>query len=266
MTVEIPAATESSCSIGHSPARNTAPVIWRLGTTATPLAETLPVTEAVHIAVLSLAGRRFGANAIPPVFSGRGMDGSPLRGREQHRHKHVLVGSDDGLTIGLIALWAPMGLTGQEREVVARLHLRHRRGHIPLEPTDTHPAFATAQTWRTLTPYLPFNHLKPSGRNSIEGQIRRELVEFRGMPNPESIRCIPQSVGSYVLQRGKGHKRGEPPPCPYDLQITFADPVTGPIALGRHAHFSLGVLVPVRSRTLTRVPGEDQCLKPERFR
>ena len=244
MSVEAETAMDSSCSIGHGPARNTAPVMWRLGTTATPLAETLPVTEAVHTAVLSLAGRRFGANAIPPVFSGRGVDGSPLRGSEQHRHKHVLVGSNDGLTITQIALWAPMGLTRQEREVVSKLHLRRPRGHTLLEPTDTHPAFATAQTWRTLTPYLPFNHLKSSGRNSIEGQIRRELVEFRGMPNPESIRCIPRPVGSYVLQRGKGHKRGEPPRCPYGLQITFADPVVGPIVLGRHAHFSLGVLVP----------------------
>jgi CRISPR-associated protein Csb2 len=227
--------------------RDPAPVLWRLAAAAAapPLGEALRIAESIHVAVLALAGRRFGADAIPPVLSGRGEGGAPLRGPRQHLHKHILVGSSDGGSrIEMIAVWAPLGLTAEEREVVSRLHLRHRGGHIPLERTERHPAFARARTWRTLTPYLPFNHVKPRGRSSVEGQVRRELVEFRGLPNPESVRCMSRIAGGAHLQRSRGRGRGEPPPRPHELRITFAEPLSGPMALGRHAHFSLGVLVP----------------------
>ncbi len=240
----------TSCSAATSSAgalRDPAPVLWRLAAAAAapPLGEALRIAESIHIAVLALAGRRFGADAIPSVLSGRGEGGAPLRGPKQHLHKHVLVGSSDGGSrIELIAVWAPLGLTAEEREVVSRLYLRHRGGHIPLERTERHPAFTRARIWRTLTPYLPFNHVKPRGHNSVEGQVRRELVEFRGLPNPESVHCVPRIAGGAHLQRSRGHGRGEPPPRPHDLWITFAEPLSGPITLGRHAHFSLGVLVP----------------------
>ena len=105
----------TSCSAATSSAgalRDPAPVLWRLAACrGAPLGEALRIAESIHIAVLALAGRRFGADAIPSVLSGRGEDGAAAR-PQQHLHKHVLVGSSDGGSrIELIAVWPPLGLT-----------------------------------------------------------------------------------------------------------------------------------------------------------
>jgi hypothetical protein len=217
------------------------PVMWSVDAGAPPLEMALPFAEAAHTAILSLAGRRFGAHAIPPVLSGRGADGRPLRERRQHAHKHVLVGSSDGVSITHLAVWAPGGFTAEERDIVTSIRLFHARRAVELCPCDSHPAFARSAVWRSMTPYLPFNFIKPRGRNSVEGQVRRELVEFRGFPDPVAVVAAPRTRDGFRLLRRGG---GDPPPFPHDLRIEFAEPVTGPIALGRHAHFSLGVLVP----------------------
>lgn len=209
-----------------------------------PVTEALPVAEAVHTGVLSLAGRHFGADAIPSVISGRAADGRPLTGTGQHGHKHVLVGSEDGHRIDRVVLWAPQSFSNEERASVASLRLRYRGRSIPLRPGDdgrTHPAFSTATAWRTLTPYMPFNFVKPRGRNSVEGQVTRELVDFRGFPAPAAIWVRPWTGADVVTRRQRGPTRSKP----FGLELRFAEPVRGPIALGGLAHFALGLLVPV---------------------
>lgn len=224
----------------HADGRDASPVLWRLH--GPPIREALQIAQAAHTAILSLAGRHFGTDAIPSVLSGRAMDGSPLRGAAQHGHKHLLCGSADGERITHLAVWAPSGLTGEEREVILGVHLRHRRRHLPLAVTRSHPAFAMAAKWRTSVPYLPFNHVKVRGPNSVEGQVRRELVAFRGLPSPQSVSCDARSADGFALHRRDDDRRR---PTPFQIELTFGTPIVGPIALGRHAHFSLGVLVPV---------------------
>lgn len=226
---------------------DTAPLAWRLpATSAVALTDALPVAEAVHTAVLSLAGRHFGADAIPPALSGRSGDGRPLTGAAQHGHKHVLVGSDDGRRIDRLFLWAPGGLTAEERASVATLRLRYRRRSVALAPgcdEESLSGFATATRWRSLTPYLPFNFVKLRGRNSVEGQVMRELVEFRGFRPPSAVTVAPWLGSTFVLRRCGRTDRAKTDAA-YDVRIAFDTPATGPIALGALAHFALGCMVP----------------------
>lgn len=220
------------------------PVIWALRAARPPLRDALVVAEAAHVGVLSLAGRQFGRDAIPAVLSGRDAYGQPLRGVRQHSHKHIVVGTGDGEAIDRMAVWAPGGFSLAELAVLRRLRLRYRGRWVPLEPAGDHPAFATASRWRTLTPYLPYNHVKARGRNSVEGQILREVVEFRGFPEPVEISVRARRRGSFRLERRKPGRTGQPAPLPHDVILTFDRPIRGPITLGRDAHFSMGAFVP----------------------
>lgn len=226
--------------------RDAAPVVWRVDARhAIPLGESLTVAEALHVAILSLAGRHFGTHGIPSVLSGRGADGRPLSGSGQHLHKHVLVGAERAGVIRRLAIWAPGGLTGEEREVIAAARLRWAGRFVTLtaDPDGEPPAFAAARSWLSFTPYLPFNHVKPRGRNSVEGQVRRELVEFRELGEPATVTVRPWTRGWFRLRRADGRQAG-PRPSPLEVRITFAEPVAGPLVLGRHAHFSLGLMTP----------------------
>lgn len=227
--------------------RDPSPVVWALDTRRPlPISDTLAVTEAAHRAVLALAGRHFGADAIPSALSGRDSGGRPLCGADQHAHKHVLIGSADASSITHLAVWAPGGMTAVERRVVAGIRLPYAGRFVVLTPMSAVAlcGFAAARVWRSLTPYVPFNHLKQRGRNSLEGQIRRELVEFRRFAEPESVSSIPWKRGAFRLGRNRDTSRTESPACPFELCLTFAEPVTGPVVLGRHAHYSLGLMVP----------------------
>lgn len=238
--------TRSEAPRSSEDERDARPVVKRVEPRhAIGLHESLAIAECLHVAILSVAGRRFGTDAIPSVLSGRGADGRPLSTPEQHLHKHILVGADDTALITRLAIWAPGGFTRAEREVVTGARLRWRGRFVTLasEHDGEHPAFATARSWQSFTPYLPFNHVKSRGRNSVEGQIRRELVEFRALGEPATVTARPWARGRFGLSRA-GRWRGGPPPTPLEVRITFAEPVPGPIALGRHAHFSLGLMLP----------------------
>jgi CRISPR-associated protein Csb2 len=236
----------SKGSRGGEDERDAAPVVWRVEARhAIPSGESLAVAESLHVAILSLAGRYFGVHAIPSVLSGRGADGRPLRGPDQHGHKHVFVGADGAGEISRLAIWAPGGFTREEREVVAGARLRWAGRFVALtvDPGGDHPAFVTARSWLSLTPYLPFNHVKSRGRSSVEGQVRRELVEFRKRGDPATVTVQPWTRGWFRLRRADG-RQGGPPPSPLEVRVTFAEPVAGPLVLGRHAHFSLGLMIP----------------------
>lgn len=106
-------------------------------------------------------------------------------------------------------------------------------------------------TWASLTPYVPPRHHlrggKPRPPETIDNQVRRELG-LRGVPGAENVRIEevrpPEWVAVHVPRREAadrsfiGDRRG------YWLELTFDQPVAGPLRLGHSASFGLGLFAP----------------------
>ncbi len=107
---------------------------------------------------------------------------------------------------------------------------------------------AGACKWHSSTAFVPPRFLKRSGRNTLEGQVTAEL-EIRGFSAPRSIRCVdPHESDDLVYRRRhfirrRGGRTHQPPPvdCGYVVELEFAEPVCGPIAIGYASHFGLGL-------------------------
>jgi len=103
--------------------------------------------------------------------------------------------------------------------------------------------------WRSLTPFVPPRHLKTRGRNSLPGQINAELAS-RGLPDMLSCQIFDPHTDD-AARRARHFKRvrgqGAPPPqdVGFVLDLEFAAPVRGPIALGYGSHYGLGTFVAV---------------------
>jgi CRISPR-associated protein Csb2 len=123
-------------------------------------------------------------------------------------------------------------------------------------------AFASSREWLSLTPFVPTRHLKTrkSGEpkrdehgvaiGSPEHDLRR-LLETAGLPAPESAVETPYlQLGNRRLrwlqfQRERKHGEGlRAGTRGYGFRLRFANPVTGPIAVGYGAHFGLGLFIP----------------------
>ena len=99
-----------------------------------------------------------------------------------------------------------------------------------------------AQTWISLTPFVPPRFVKKRGRNTLEGQVLADL-QSRGLPPAEKVEVLPNesiAMRHFVRVRRRG---GSPPPVDagYALRLTWNEPVTGPIALGYASHYGLGL-------------------------
>jgi CRISPR-associated protein Csb2 len=134
---------------------------------------------------------------------------------------------------------------------------------VPLDSAVPPPSgFDSAQkhrVWRSMTPYVPPRHAfdsrgKPKKGESPMEQLARE-AEHRGF-HVASVRPLNAQNGvasegspsesTWVKVHGQTKqsnasnlsKRG------YRFQLTFPEPVSGPIALGHSSHFGLGLFVP----------------------
>jgi CRISPR-associated protein Csb2 len=127
---------------------------------------------------------------------------------------------------------------------------------------ETAPLFQITTRWRSLTPFVPTRHPKQyrDGREKIDADgwhigsschdLRRLIIQS-GKPSPARIEAVDfVEVNGRKLrwlqfqrhrQRGEGLHAGA---FGYGFQLTFAEPVRGPLALGYGAHFGLGLFVP----------------------
>lgn len=121
--------------------------------------------------------------------------------------------------------------------------------------------------WISVTPFVAPRYLKPRGENSLEGQITAELAS-RGWPAPLTITVLNpvQERRNVRLVGGnepvtevrladqpaqwlnfrhfvRSRRNGLSPPVDfgYALELRFAEPIRGPIALGFGCHFGLGL-------------------------
>jgi len=255
--------------VGHS----RLPTVARFALASAVLAR---ITRAVSVAerVRQALLARFPAGSAPPVLSGRGADGQPLTG---HQHIFILCepnGPRDAITN--VTLYAQGGFDASVRRAIESLqkvwgHGGHDLQMVLLGFGDVTTfgdcaLFGPATVWRSLTPFVPTRHPKThrDGRpkldangwwiGSPEHDLRR-LVAEAGLPLPTKLEPMAViSIGSRHLrpvefQSQRYHGEGRRAQAAgVAFQLTFAEPVRGPLAFGYGAHFGLGLFVPVPSR------------------
>jgi len=209
------------------------------------LADAIVVAEAFHRRLLGVAGARFGRTAIPPRLSGREAGGGRLR--NDHRHAHILAGSEDGTTVSHLMVWARDGFTSSEAAAIGAVTLPALSGAaIELRQSQGHPSLGTSLRWRTVTPFLPVRHPKHRRgelRHGVADQVRAELAA-RGLPVPSAIR-LPERDWSAFRTVRTTRDGSRPGLGAHAVELEFDHPVSGPLALGANAHFSMGLFVPV---------------------
>jgi CRISPR-associated protein Csb2 len=210
-----------------------------------------------------------------PIFVGRDAEGQIALG---HSHAwflpsdddadglldHVIVhargGFDRAALRALERLRRVWGYGGHDLELVLTgLGSPEELGRVrrdPRSPTRS-PQLGTARTWESQTPFVPPRHTKKRGgvvRDAPHEQVTR-LLEAQGFP-PASVEdlghgaltppCPVPPIAWYRFHRlrSKGGGRRASTSA-FGFRVRFADPVTGPIAVGYAAHQGLGQFIAV---------------------
>ncbi|MCO5167499.1 MAG: type I-U CRISPR-associated protein Csb2 [Planctomycetes bacterium] len=270
---------------------------------ALPLvSEALSLGEALHMAFVRAAAKQSADGLIPLELAGRDASG-PARG---HGHVRVMpIDLDEDGRLDHVLVTAAAGLSEATQGALMRVprayahdlpdmlvtvvgvgRLEHLREVVGTGKCL--PQLDVSTVWRSVTPFVPPRYLKPTGKNSLEGQLQAEL-ESHGV-RARLIRCEVEvehgSRGSAWVEPARlelGRRSRSPvvavtgasselavdasmPPRPhprwrkhrmarrdetkappqrvaFGLRLTFAEPVTGPLALGYGSHFGLGLLV-----------------------
>lgn len=247
-----------------------------------PVTRTLPQAELLHCALISIAAKVVGS--LPQELTGRHETGRPLQGAHEHAHINPLDLDGDG-HLDHILIWATSKLGAKAQATIRAARKTFTKGGIEslrlaLAATGDfhdlarlvdeygrnqghHIARLTepASTWQSVTPFVPPRYIKVRGKNSLEGQIRTELIT-RGFSNPASVTILAppiqhQNVAPESRTSDKNgmvtwnhfrhfklaRQRGPQPPlnCWFAIRLEFESPVRGPIAIGYGSHFSLGL-------------------------
>jgi len=165
---------------------------------------------------------------------------------------HAWVYCERGLPSQVIAAFAGLSFVriGGERHDIAPDWMSPRLGGGPFGP---------ARVWRGLTPYVtPKWRLSKTGRERAsftpDAQLLSEIAQ-RGLPAVASVTWeatawigdMPVMASSFLTVRRKSGTGAQPPSDAVASfpNITFTEPVLGPLSFGFGAHFGLGQLVPV---------------------
>lgn len=222
--------------------------------------------EAFRLAVLGCSKRILGEEAVP-----RELSGHDLPDNNRHEHAFWLPDPNPRGELTHLLVHVPGGLSREAMRVLTALQtIRYGEGDPPrvmLEGIGPASMFQelTALTgesavWRSLTPYLhPWHLKKPELRSpdalheALLAQLRKEwhargkdlpeIVDFRELPNRDfdGRRLKPLHYHRFRRKRGLV----QPDKLGRLLEIRFAAPVRGPIALGFACHFGLGLFAPV---------------------
>lgn len=232
-----------------------------------PITSTLHLAELMRSALMSKLGDR-----CPPEISGRD-DAAPLRSTSEHAHAFFLPEDADGDGfIDHLLIYCATGFTRQSRQamdVLSRLWTGgtgdlhgNREWRIALElfsrPADlrTSVLVGSSRQWISATPYMKPRYDRKAPRNSeerIESYKKQILSEWRVRfpgklipvvetlhPNEGPDTADSQQQGEFIRTRlGRGGH--QPDRAGGFFKLTFSNPVQGPVALGKHAHFGMGL-------------------------
>ena len=223
------------------------------------------IGEALRAAAMGRAKRLLGPDALPTLLSGHDLG-------ELNRHAHAFWLPDPNTRgeIEHILVHAPGGLSPEAMRVLTAVQ-QISRGEgeslrLMLEGLGTASVFdrithltSDSAVWRSVTPYLhPWHLKKPEMRTpeataaAILAQLRREwCARGSALPDIVEIRELPSiQHGGRTLRPLHFHrfrrKRGlvQPDSLGRLLEVRFAQPIHGPLALGFACHFGLGLFAP----------------------
>jgi CRISPR-associated protein Csb2 len=215
-----------------------------------------PMRPTHHQAVLYGHALRRAALSHRPesvTLSGRVSDDVRSDG---HAHAHYLFldENDDGL-LDTAVVWAPEGLTETDVAALTRID-RLRFGEPGFRPlrmaVEAMGSMADllswgwigpARRWRSVTPFAPYRH--PQKRQLVgdflAAEVSRELTT-RALPAAANVRL---TKGAWLNFRRRRSLQ-DPQLRGFGLELTFTEPLAGPLALGALSHFGLGLFRPVR--------------------
>ncbi|HEX5469557.1 MAG TPA: type I-U CRISPR-associated protein Csb2 [Gaiellaceae bacterium] len=220
-----------------------------------------PITDALRLAELYRAAVLKRADGKPPSVI------SALRGRFEgdvpshgHVHAHYLPTDENGDgRLDHLTVWCPQGLGSDEIGVLdfptltgwafdhpLRLFLLSTLDKEEIDRIGSGP-LGSARQWISHTPFLPTRHPKRRGGAIVDGYRDQLVVELerRNLPSPIDVRPVRggrRHWGAFRRERGQREHRPDPPALGFEL--SFAEPVRGPIALGRNSHFGMGLFLP----------------------
>lgn len=217
------------------------------------------------------AGHRMAANGLPD-HERRAILGTG-GAVTNHHHAHwvpIADGRERGASVEALVVWVRQGLSPEEVAAIISLPpLSGRRGgygdsegyefrgfpevRLLLQAVGTIEQVAPelcgpARRWRSLTPYLPVRHRK---REEIEEYLTADvLTELRYRDLPSAM-ATPVEQGSVVLDRWAREfrryrlaERMDKSRPGLGMRLEFAEPVRGPLLLGRLSHFGYGIFRP----------------------
>lgn len=188
---------------------------------------------------------------VSPLFSGKDATGNPLK---NHQHAFYWPCDLDGDgKIDHVKVVAPRAITPGERVAFENLKKIWSGGRDLGKMILLH-AQPLAQREEALvvenaTPVVFGRHYKPHAGSFDEwlvAEVRRSCVEV-GLPEPVTVEpapVLPCRDGApirwseFVCQR-----KGERPTHGYGFRLTFSQPVKVPFAIGKMAHFGLGLFM-----------------------
>lgn len=246
--------------------------------------------RAVGVLMESIQGRRLSWSRASRAsrerltpFIGKDAEGNPSEGR---RHARFAVWLDDGVPARLVAWRTPdpygadaaAGFDELEADALLRAASRPLTwtgagsrepawsvSLIPLAretPLPTGLDGTVAQTWRSVTPFVPSRHRLRRGNErpdeDVASQVRRELG-LRGWPvQGLSVEQMgpPRWTAIHVPPSGRSRRTFIGDRMGFDLVLRFAAPVRGPICIGHSSMLGLGLFAPIGIEDST---SEDEC-------
>lgn len=217
--------------------------------------DTLRIGELLRWSVMSAFGKdENGLRLAPPLFSGHDLPDNNL-----HRHAFYLPydSNHDGF-LDRVLVHVPDSFDEHAQRTVSRLRRVWQRNggewRLLLEGMGNEKVngelTTSSQFWRSVTPYLHPWHVKK--KFNIADQIRRECAARANLPEITELKRVQTiNVGNQErrpihFHRFRTSKRSQHQPDRSGSfwEITFAEPVTGPLALGFACHFGLGLFRP----------------------
>lgn len=230
-----------------------------LGRARPVFTDTLEVTEAAHGAATRMLNELRNHAKRSSNLIGRDADGVPLAG---HRHAHYLALPDAHRRVAELVVWAPDGLDDDELHALTLIRnltgeLGTTQKQVPVrvsgfgtdELLPARIAARPSRRWRSLTPYVPSGHPKGDPQEFIIRRLPRDL-EYLGQSRPRvgvlDLGEVPtEAQGVFERRRRKDRLNHRFVPPAAWLELTFDEPVTGPLCVGALSHFGLGLFSPV---------------------